>query len=260
MINFCVRTIIAALWAGSIIIAGHGSALSEDLPWQKQPQVGNPYEPSASSDQGNSGVDRSQQQSDPYYQSPPGSYSSSGPAYSQTKPHNADGADRFAEQDDQYYSQSEIIEAGHHFFGKLSEGLAKAVETLFRKQGRPTGYILGQDASGAFIAGLRYGEGYLHTKYGDKRKVFWQGPTLGYDFGGEGSRTMVLVYNLHSPGQIYRRFGGVQGSAYVIGGAGVQLLKNENIMLAPIRTGVGLRFGANIGYLKYTSRPTWNPF
>ena len=120
--------------------------------------------------------------------------------------------------------------------------------------------FLGEDAGGAFIAGLRYGEGRLYTKFGRSRKVFWQGPSIGYDFGGEGTRTMVLVYNLRHPADVYRRFGGVQGSAYVIGGASVQLLKNGPVTLAPIRTGVGLRLGANIGYLKYTSQPTWNPF
>ena len=158
------------------------------------------------------------------------------------------------------YSQSEIIDAGHKFFGSLSKGLAQAIEYAFRRQGRPTGYILGEDAGGAFIAGLRYGEGRLYTKYGRARRVFWQGPSVGYDFGGEGTRTMVLVYGLSRPGQLFRRFGGVQGSAYVVGGASVQLLRNNNITLAPIRTGLGLRLGANIGYLKYTRRPTWNPF
>jgi len=158
------------------------------------------------------------------------------------------------------YSESEIINAGHSFFGSLSKGLAKAIEYAFRSQGRPNGYILGEDASGAFIAGLRYGEGRLHTKYGRSRRVYWQGPSIGYDFGGEGTRTMVLVYNLRGPRDVFRRFAGVQGSAYFIGGASVQLLKNNDVTLAPIRTGVGLRLGANIGYLKYTRRPTWNPF
>ncbi|MEN2494948.1 MAG: hypothetical protein TECD_00859 [Hyphomicrobiaceae bacterium hypho_1] len=162
--------------------------------------------------------------------------------------------------DEHHYSESEIVDAGHQFFGKVSEGLGKALETLFRKQGRPTGYIVGQDAGGALIAGLRYGEGFLYTKYGDRRKVFWQGPSLGYDFGGEGNRTMILVYNLQKPNQIYSRFGGIQGSAYMVGGVGIQFLNRDDITLAPIRTGVGIRFGGNIGYLKFTSHKTWNPF
>lgn len=158
------------------------------------------------------------------------------------------------------YSQGEIMRAGHRFFGSVSQGLASAVEYVFRKSGRPNGYILGQDAGGALVAGLRYGEGTLYTKDAGEYPVFWQGPTLGYDFGAEGSKTMVLVYNLRDPSEIYNRFGGVQGSAYLVGGVGVQFQKYGDVVLAPIRSGVGLRLGANVGYLKYTRKPTWNPF
>jgi len=134
------------------------------------------------------------------------------------------------------------------------------VEYAFQKAGRPNGYILGEDAGGAFIAGLRYGEGMLYTKDAGIHKVFWQGPSVGYDFGAEGSKTMVLVYNLRDPSQIYHRFGGVQGSAYIVGGVGLQFQKYGDVTLAPIRSGIGLRLGANVGYLKYTRAPTWNPF
>lgn len=158
------------------------------------------------------------------------------------------------------YSQDEIKSAGHRFFGSVSQGLANVIEHAFRKSGRPNGYILGEDAGGAFVAGLRYGEGRLFTRDAGTYKVYWQGPSLGYDFGGEGSKTMVLVYNLRDPSDIYRRFGGVQGSAYIVGGVGIQYQQNNDIVLAPIRSGVGLRVGANVGYLKYTRRPTWNPF
>jgi len=158
------------------------------------------------------------------------------------------------------YSENEIIAAGHRFFGSVSEGLASVVEYAFRKSGRPNGYILGEDAGGAFVAGLRYGEGTLYTKDAGAYKVFWQGPSIGYDFGGEGSKTMVLVYNLRDPGQIYERYAGVQGSAYIVGGVGIQFQAHGNVTLAPIRSGIGLRLGANVGYLKYTREPTWNPF
>ena len=158
------------------------------------------------------------------------------------------------------YSQHEVVNTGHRFFGSISEGLAKAVERIFRSQGRPNGYILGEDAGGAFIAGLRYGEGTLFTKDVGNHRVYWQGPSLGYDFGGEGSKTMVLVYNLRDPADMYTRFGGVQGSAYLIGGVSVQFQTHEHVTLAVIRSGVGLRLGANVGYLKYTRSPTWNPF
>ena len=158
------------------------------------------------------------------------------------------------------FSEGEILRAGHNFFGSVSQGLASAVEYVFSRSGRPNGYILGQDAGGALVAGLRYGEGTLYTKDAGEHAVYWQGPTLGYDFGAEGSKTMVLVYNLRDPSEIYNRFGGVQGSAYLVGGVSVQYQRYGDVVLAPIRSGVGLRLGANVGYLKYTRSPTWNPF
>jgi hypothetical protein len=159
-----------------------------------------------------------------------------------------------------YYSKNEIADAGHGFFGSVSRGLASIIEYTFQKAGRPNGYILGEDAGGAFVAGLRYGEGRLHTKDAGTHKVYWQGPSLGYDIGAEGSKTMVLVYNLRDPSDLYHRFGGVQGTAYLVGGVSVQFQKYGDVILAPIRSGVGLRLGANVGYLKYTRAPTWNPF
>lgn len=157
------------------------------------------------------------------------------------------------------YSENEIISAGHGFFGAISQNLASAVEYAFKSQGRPNGYILGEDAGGAFVVGLRYGEGRLYTKDAGDHKVFWQGPSVGYDAGAEGSKTMVLVYNMRDPSEIYNRFGGVQGAVYVVGGLSVQFQKYGDVTLALIRSGVGLRLGANVGYLKYTRAPTWNP-
>ncbi len=157
------------------------------------------------------------------------------------------------------YDQSEIMRAGHSLFGNVSKGLADAVEWAFQSQGRPNGYIVGEDAGGALVVGLRYGEGTLHSKVFGSQKVFWQGPTVGYDAGAEGSKTMVLVYNMSDPREIYERFGGVQGAAYLVGGVSVQVQKHGNVTLAVIRSGVGLRLGANVGYMKYTRSPTWNP-
>ncbi len=159
-----------------------------------------------------------------------------------------------------YYTEGEITEKGRGFFGSITQGLASAIEYTYQKAGRPNGYILGEDGGGAFFAGLRYGEGMLFTKDAGDHKVFWQGPSLGYDIGGEGSKVMVLVYNMADPGDIYHRFGGVEGSAYLVGGVSVQFQKSDDVTLAVIRSGVGLRLGANVGYLKYTRSPTWNPF
>ncbi len=158
------------------------------------------------------------------------------------------------------YTAQEIVDAGHGFFGSTSGGLAKVVERAFQNYGLPNGYILGQEGSGAFVAGLTYGEGELNTKNAGQHNVFWQGPSLGLDWGGQGSRTMMLVYNLPSIPALYKRYGGVSGSAYVVAGVGMTVLTDDNVVLVPIRTGVGARLGINVGYLKLTENPTWNPF
>jgi len=162
-------------------------------------------------------------------------------------------------RDDQF-SPDELIEAGHRFFGGVSRGLAMIVQRAGSEWGQPNGYILGEEAGGAFVGGLRYGDGTLYTKNAGDRRVFWEGPTVGFDAGADGARTMMLVYNLPSTEAIYDRFGGIDGSAYFVGGLGMTALTARDIVLVPIRTGVGLRLGANLGYLKFTSRPTWNPF
>ena len=190
----------------------------------------------------------------------PGAYPQGGPTDEPAQPTQGYASEKLPGADDGTFSMDEIQGAGHRFFGKVSVGFAKVVEYAFQRSGRPNGYILGEEAGGAFVAGLRYGEGVLHTKDAGEHRVFWQGPSVGYDFGAAGSKTMVLVYNLGSPGQIYNRFAGVDGSAYFIGGVGVTYLARNDLVLAPIRSGVGLRLGANIGYLNYTRQPTWNPF
>ena len=157
------------------------------------------------------------------------------------------------------FSSSELVNTGHRFFGTVSRGLAQIVEKAVSQWGQPNGYILGEEASGAFVAGLRYGEGILYTKNAGDLKVYWQGPSIGFDAGGEGARTMMLVYSLPATSAIYERFGGIDGSAYFIGGFGMTALTANNIVLVPIRSGVGLRLGANIGYLKFTPKATWNP-
>jgi hypothetical protein len=158
------------------------------------------------------------------------------------------------------YSSNEIIDAGHHFFGSVSHGLAMVVEKAVSKWGLPNGYILGEEASGAFIGGLRYGDGTLYTRNAGDVRVFWEGPSVGFDAGADGARTMMLVYSLPQTGAIFSRFGGINGSAYLVGGFGMTALTANNIVLVPIRSGIGLRLGANVGYLKFTEAPTWNPF
>jgi hypothetical protein len=164
------------------------------------------------------------------------------------------------EQQPDQFSGDEVVRAGHHFFGTVSRGLAEVVENATRRWGRPNGYILGQEASGAFVGGLRYGEGVMYTRNAGDLKVFWQGPSLGFDAGADGDRTMMLVYSLPAVNAVFRRFIGVDGSAYFVGGFGMTALTADNIVLVPIRSGLGARLGLNVGYLKFTSNPTWNPF
>lgn len=161
---------------------------------------------------------------------------------------------------DQGYTIDEIREATRGFFGTISTNLASVIEYAFANSGRPTGYILGTEGGGAFLAGLRYGKGTLYLRQGGTRPIHWHGPTIGYDLGAEGGRTLILVYRMQSPDQLYRSFTGVDGSAYLVGGVGMTLLKGGDVIMAPIRSGLGLRLGANIGYLRFTDQPTWNPF
>jgi hypothetical protein len=164
------------------------------------------------------------------------------------------------EQQQPAFTSGELVSAGQQFFGTVSRGLASLIERAVGQWGLPNGYVLGEEAGGAFFGGLRYGEGMLYTKNAGDLKVFWQGPTLGWDFGGDGARTMMLVYSLPATQAIYQRFGGIGGSAYFVGGFGMTALTASNIVLVPIRSGVGLRLGANVGYLNFTPQSTWNPF
>lgn len=161
---------------------------------------------------------------------------------------------------DDGYTIDEIREATRGFFGTISTSLASVIEHAFASVGRPTAYILGTEGGGAFLAGLRYGSGTLYLRSGGTAKVYWHGPTLGYDVGAEGGRTLILIYKLTEPRQLYRSYSGIDGSAYFVGGVGMTLLKRGDVVMAPIRSGLGLRLGANIGYLRFTDRPTWNPF
>lgn len=158
------------------------------------------------------------------------------------------------------FSAEELLENGHRFFGGVSRGLALTVREAGRRWGEPNGYILGQEGSGALFGGLRYGEGTLHTRRGPGQRVFWQGPSIGFDVGAEGARTMMLVYNLRGREGLRRRFVGVDGSAYVVGGFGMTAVVAGDVVVVPIRSGVGARLGVNLGYLKFTDAPTWNPF
>jgi hypothetical protein len=154
----------------------------------------------------------------------------------------------------QTYSDDELVNRVSDFLGVTAESAGAVVERAFKDNGRPTGYIAGEEGAGAFGFGLRYGRGMLYMKDKPVQEVFWQGPSFGFDVGGNASRVFVLCYDLEFPDAIYRRFPGVEGSAYFVGGLGVNYQRADGVTLAPIRAGMGLRLGANIGYLAYSRK------
>jgi hypothetical protein len=158
------------------------------------------------------------------------------------------------------YSGEELVQTGSEFFGSVAQGLASLVERSVSQFGLPNAYILGEEAGGAIFAGARYGEGTMYTRNQGEHPIFWQGPSIGIDFGGDGSKVMMLVYNLPTVQAVFERYPGVDGSAYIVGGLGMTVMKYGDVVLVPIRSGVGLRAGLNVGYLKFTQEPTWNPF
>lgn len=158
------------------------------------------------------------------------------------------------------YNENELVSAVSTHLGVTSESAGSMIERLFRKEGRPVGYITGEEASAAIVGGLRYGKGTLWMKNGSSQKVYWQGPSIGFDWGANGSKVFTLVYDLQNTENIYRRFPGVDGSAFLVAGMAANYQRADGITLAPIRTGVGLRLGANVGYLSYSKKRRYLPF
>ncbi|MDP7651268.1 MAG: DUF1134 domain-containing protein [Rhodospirillales bacterium] len=163
-------------------------------------------------------------------------------------------------QSDGTFDEQEILKAATDFFGGTTAGLAKVIQKVFEDRGRPNGFIAGEEISGAFVVGLRYGNGTLNRKTDGTAKVYWQGPSVGFDFGGNASKVFTLVYGLESTDDLFQRYPGVEGSFYFVAGVGVNYQKGGDVILAPVRTGVGLRAGANVGYLHYNKEHSWIPF
>jgi hypothetical protein len=158
------------------------------------------------------------------------------------------------------YKRDDLIGAAEGVFGKGAAGLAGVIEKILKEQGQPNAYIAGREVSGAFIVGLRYGSGTLRHKIEGDRTAYWTGPSLGFDAGGDATKTFVLVYNLYDSQDLYKRFGQIEGRAYFIGGFSVTYLRKNNVVLIPVRLGVGVRLGANFGYMKFSEKSQWFPF
>lgn len=162
--------------------------------------------------------------------------------------------------DDDTFDANEITHAASDFFGVATEATAKAVQRAFKDQGQPDAYIKGDEGSGAVVVGLRYGRGWLIRKHADPVKVYWKGPSVGFDLGGNASKFFALVYNLKRENRLYQRFPSVEGSYYFVAGIGVNYMRSGGVTVAPMRTGIGLRAGVNAGYLVFSQERDWFPF
>ncbi len=158
------------------------------------------------------------------------------------------------------YAQDDVLSAAEGTFGKGAQGLAKLIEKIFAEQGKPNAYIAGREAGGAVIVGVRYGSGTLFHKVEGQQPIYWTGPSLGFDLGANGAKSFVLVYNLYDSADIFERFPAVEGTAYVIGGFTATYLRRGDVVLIPIRLGVGWRLGVNVGYMNFTKKSKILPF
>lgn len=161
---------------------------------------------------------------------------------------------------DDTFTENEITRSAADFFGVATEAVAKAVQRVFKDQGRPDAYVMGDEGSAALVVGLRYGSGWLVRKHQESKKVYWRGPSVGFDVGGNASKVFTLVYNLKREKRLFQRFPGVEGSYYFIAGIGVMYMRSGGVTLAPMRTGVGLRAGVNAQYQEFTESRDWFPF
>ncbi|MEA3039748.1 MAG: hypothetical protein QOE79_2261 [Sphingomonadales bacterium] len=169
-------------------------------------------------------------------------------------------ADRAAAEAETTVPRNDVFSAAEGVFGKGAKGLAQMIEKLLKDQGEPTAYITGREAGGAFVFGVRYGSGTLHHQIEGDRPVYWTGPSLGFDAGADANKVFVLVYNLHDSQRLYRRYPAAEGNAYVVGGLTASYLRRGDVVLIPIRMGVGARLGVNAGYMRFSEKNRWLPF
>lgn len=157
------------------------------------------------------------------------------------------------------FKQDDLIGAAEGVFGKGAEGLAKMIQNILKEQGEPNAYIVGREAGGALVLGVRYGSGTLYHKIEGERPAYWTGPSIGFDAGANAAQTFVLVYNLHDSEDLYKRFPAGEGAAYLLGGFNASYMRRGDVVLIPIRVGVGARLGANVGYMKFRKKQSWVP-
>lgn len=170
------------------------------------------------------------------------------------------GADKTGSKKEATYNQEEVMKEADEFFGKGAAGLADVIAKAFKEQGEPNGFIKGNEGGGAIGVGVRYGKGTLQLHDGSTREVYWQGPSIGFDVGGNAAKVFVLIYDLNDQEKLFQRYPGVEGSLYFVGGAGLNYARTDGVTVAPVRVGVGWRQGASIGYVHFTKEKSLNPF
>jgi len=196
----------------------------------------------------------------PAYQSPPvqsqqpTSQQTSSPSVQQSPSTSATSAAN------ETFEREDLIGAAEGVFGRGAEGLAGIIENILKDQGKPNAYIAGREAAGAFVVGLRYGSGMMNHKVEGQRPVYWTGPSVGFDVGGDATKVFVLVYNLYDSQELYKRFPAAEGRAYFVGGFSASYLRRGDVVLIPVRLGVGWRLGANVGYMRFSEKQRWLPF
>ena len=158
------------------------------------------------------------------------------------------------------YAEDDVLGAAEGVFGKGAEGLAEIVRKTFKDRGQPNAYIVGREAGGAIIVGVRYGSGTLYHKIEGERRVHWTGPSVGFDIGGDGSKVFALVYNLNDTEELFNRYPAAEGKAYLIGGFTANYLQRGDVVIVPIKLGVGWRLGLNAGYLRFSKKGKVLPF
>ncbi|KRB82900.1 hypothetical protein ASE00_12925 [Sphingomonas sp. Root710] len=199
----------------------------------------------------------------PNIPSPPSTSDADGPASPPNEiaaPASSPREDATAAVIDNSYAEDDVLSAAEGVFGKGAAGLADIIEKILAKQGRPNAYIAGREAGGAFIVGLRYGSGTLFHKVEGQQPIYWTGPSLGFDIGANGAKSFVLVYNLYDTADIFERYPAAEGAAYVVGGFTATYLRRGDVVLIPIRLGVGWRLGVNVGYRAFSRTPRTLPF
>lgn len=199
-------------------------------------------------------------QSTPQQDYPQDNYDAAPPPATPAQPQQSGGSATNARaQATDTFERDELVGAAEGVFGKGASGLAGIIEDILKDQGQPNAYIAGSEGAAAIGVGLRYGKGEMFHKVEGQRPVYWTGPSIGFDLGGDASKVFVLVYNLYDSQDLYKRFPAGEGRVFFVGGFSASYMRRGDVVLIPVRLGVGWRLGINAGYMKFSEKRRWVP-